>query len=113
MRFYTDRSIQSSDITPREVFESRREILKTAAAGGVGLMLASWASRDALASNPAPQKLIATPNPLFSAKDDVTGYKDATTYNNFYEFGTSKSNPASRAHTLKTRPWTLSVEGLV
>lgn len=113
MHFYTDRSIQSSDITPREVFEGRREILKTAAAGGMGLLLASWASRDALASNPASQKLPATLNPLFSAKDDLTSFKDITTYNNFYEFGTSKSNPASRAHTLKTRPWTVIVEGLV
>lgn len=110
---YTDRSIQSSEITPRKVFEARREILKTAAAGGAGLMIGSWASRDALASSPAPQTLTATPNPLFSAKDALTSYKDATTYNNFYEFGTSKSNPASRAHTLKTRPWTVTVEGLV
>ncbi len=42
-----------------------------------------------------------------------TEYKDATTYNNFYEFGTDKADPAQNAHTLKTRPWTVEVEGLV
>lgn len=113
MGVYTDRSIKSSEITSREVFEGRREILKTVAAGGAGLILGSWASRDALASNPVAQKINATPNALFSSKDAPTSYKDATTYNNFYEFGTSKSDPASRAHTLITRPWTVTVEGLV
>lgn len=113
MSVYTDRSIKSSEIASREVFEGRREILKTVAAGGAGLILGSWASRDALASNPVAQKISATPNPLFSAKDAPTSYKDATTYNNFYEFGTSKSDSASRAHTLITRPWTVTVEGLV
>ena len=45
--------------------------------------------------------------------EKVTEYKDATTYNNFYEFGTDKADPAQNAHTLKTRPWTVEVEGLV
>jgi hypothetical protein len=43
----------------------------------------------------------------------VTDYKDASTYNNFYEFGTDKADPARNAHTLKTTPWTVEVEGLV
>jgi sulfoxide reductase catalytic subunit YedY len=45
--------------------------------------------------------------------EKVTDYKDASTYNNFYEFGTDKSDPAQNAHTLQTRPWTVEVEGLV
>ncbi|KAF1022392.1 MAG: Protein-methionine-sulfoxide reductase catalytic subunit MsrP [Paracidovorax wautersii] len=45
--------------------------------------------------------------------DRATAYKDATTYNNFYEFGTDKSDPAQNAHTLVTSPWTVKVEGLV
>jgi sulfoxide reductase catalytic subunit YedY len=45
--------------------------------------------------------------------EKVTAYKDATTYNNFYEFGTDKSDPAQNAHTLKTTPWSVEVEGLV
>jgi sulfoxide reductase catalytic subunit YedY len=42
-----------------------------------------------------------------------TSYQDITTYNNFYEFGVDKSDPAANAHTLRTRPWTVSVEGEV
>jgi sulfoxide reductase catalytic subunit YedY len=45
--------------------------------------------------------------------EKVTDYKDASTYNNFYEFGTDKADPARNAHTLKTTPWTVEVEGLV
>jgi sulfoxide reductase catalytic subunit YedY len=45
--------------------------------------------------------------------EKVTEYKDATTYNNYYEFGTDKADPAKNAHTLKTKPWTVEVEGLV
>jgi DMSO/TMAO reductase YedYZ molybdopterin-dependent catalytic subunit len=45
--------------------------------------------------------------------EKVTDYKDASTYNNFYEFGTDKADPAKNAHTLKTTPWTVEVEGLV
>jgi sulfoxide reductase catalytic subunit YedY len=47
------------------------------------------------------------------AFDKLTDYKDASTYNNFYEFGTDKSDPARNAHTLKTTPWTVDIEGLV
>jgi sulfoxide reductase catalytic subunit YedY len=45
--------------------------------------------------------------------DKPTAYADASTYNNFYEFGTDKSDPARNAHTLKPRPWTVEVEGEV
>ncbi|MCA1979527.1 MAG: protein-methionine-sulfoxide reductase catalytic subunit MsrP, partial [Thiobacillus sp.] len=45
--------------------------------------------------------------------EDKTPYKDVTTYNNFYEFGTGKGDPAANAHTLRTRPWTVAVEGEV
>ena len=44
---------------------------------------------------------------------EPTSFEDITTYNNFYEFGTDKADPARNAHTLKTRPWTVSVEGEV
>ena len=47
------------------------------------------------------------------ALDKLTSYEHITTYNNFYEFGTDKSDPAEYAHTLRTRPWTLSIEGEV
>jgi sulfoxide reductase catalytic subunit YedY len=49
----------------------------------------------------------------FSISEEATPYKDVTTYNNFYEFGTDKFSPAERAKSLITRPWTVSVEGAV
>lgn len=45
--------------------------------------------------------------------DKVTAYTDASSYNNFYEFGTDKSDPAANAHSLKTKPWSVEVEGFV
>ena len=45
--------------------------------------------------------------------EKITEYKDVTSYNNFYEFGTDKADPAQNAHTLKTAPWTVEIEGLV
>jgi sulfoxide reductase catalytic subunit YedY len=113
MGFYTDRSIQASEITPKEVFENRRTLIKTAAAGGFGLALAPWFSRDALASATKAQAFAPKLNPEFSSKDGVTSFKDATTYNNFYEFGGQKTDPAERAHTLQTQPWTITIGGLV
>jgi sulfoxide reductase catalytic subunit YedY len=101
----------SQEITPKAVFEGRRDLIKNAAAGAFGLALAPWFSREALASN--TQKLIATPNPNFILKEESTSYQYVTGYNNFYEFGTDKSDPAAYAHSLQTRPWTVAIEGLV
>ena len=98
-------------ITPKSIFDQRRELIKAAAAGSFGLSLASWFSREAFAM--APEKLTATANPLYSSKGDVTPYKSATTYNNFYEFGTDKTDPAAYAFSLQTRPWTITIDGLV
>lgn len=110
MRFI-DRTILPSDITPQAVFENRRSLIKAAAAGSFGMALGPWFSRQALAAN--PEKLNAQLNATYSAADEATPYKYATTYNNFYEFGTDKADPAANAHTLQTKPWSISIEGLV
>ena len=101
----------AQEITPKAIFEGRRDLIKSAAAGAFGLAFAPWFSREALASN--SQKLLATPNPNFALKDEPTSYKYVTSYNNFYEFGTDKSDPAAYAESLQTRPWTVTIEGLV
>ena len=87
MRF-TDKTILAGDITPKAVFENRRNIIKTAAAGGFGMALAPWFSREALAAS--PEKLTATLNSAYANKDDLTALKYVTSYNNFYEFGTDR-----------------------
>ena len=108
----------SSDITPRAVYEDRRRLMKLAAGGAAGSVLAGWAGRQAMAQTVAPGKLAALAGIQSrvdgaQAMDKPTEYKDASTYNNYYEFGTDKSDPAKNAHTLKTRPWSVAVEGLV
>ena len=103
--------IPESQVTPREVFEQRRALLRAAAAGAFGTALGAWFSRSAFGGE--NRGLQAKTNPQFVLKDKLTSYKDVTTYNNFYEFGTDKADPAKRAHSLVTRPWTVSVEGLV
>ena len=108
----------ASEITPRVQFERRRELLRLMASGAAGAALASWAARDARASVARPQVLAPLPGVPSSvaganAMEKITEYKDATGYNNFYEFGFDKSDPAHNAHTLPISPWSVSVEGLV
>jgi sulfoxide reductase catalytic subunit YedY len=103
--------ILASEITPQNIFEKRRQLIKLAAMGAFGLSQAEVFSRNAFAQS--GQKLPAKVNPQYFVPDKLTSYKDVTTYNNFFEFGTDKADPARNAHTLKTRPWTVSVEGLV
>lgn len=110
MRFTPD-LIPSSEITPKAIFDERRKWIQAAAAGAFGAALVPWFSRNALAA--PSQKLNVTPNPVYLPSDALTSYKDVTTYNNFYEFGTDKSDPSDYAASLKTRPWTVSIEGLV
>jgi sulfoxide reductase catalytic subunit YedY len=100
--------IAPSEITSRAQFEGRREFLKHAglvAAIGASLPFGAW-STQAVAALPNVKKGSA-----FDTTDKLTPQKDVTTYNNFYEFGTGKEDPAENAGTLKTRPWTVMVEG--
>ena len=103
----------ASEITPQQVYEERRAFIRRMALGAVaGGALWEMANREAFAQAPAA-RLAAKPNPAYSALDKQTPFKDATTYNNFYEFGLDKDDPARNAHTLRTRPWTVQVEGAV
>ena len=109
----------SSEITPQTIYSGRRDLMKFMATGVAGAAMATWAGREAHAQGSArPGKLAALAGVKSSVAgalvmDKVTGYKDASTYNNFYEFGTDKADPARNAHTLKTTPWTVEIEGLI
>ena len=109
----------SSEITCERAYQQRRDLIKLMVTGAAGAATAGWAGREALAQTyQKPGKLAAlagTKSAVAGAivMDKVTDYKDATTYNNFYEFGTDKSDPGKNAHTLITKPWTVAVEGLV
>lgn len=106
------------EITPRGVYEQRRQLMRWMAGGAAGAVLAGWAQREALAQVARPGKLAALPGarsavPGAVTMEKLTSYQDASTYNNFYEFGTDKADPARNAHTLKTDPWSVEIEGLV
>jgi len=102
----------ASEITPREVYEERRQFIARMALGAVaGSALWEMANREAFAQAAPAQKLAARANPGLSTTEPRTPFKDATNYNNYYEFGLDKGDPAENAHTLKTRPWTVSIEG--
>ena len=97
--------IRSSEITDEQVYINRRQFM--VAAGGIGLAAATGALMPGNAA--AAQQ----PRPGLFADDKITPEKDATSHNNFYEFGTGKGDPARNAHTLKPKPWSIKVEGMV
>jgi sulfoxide reductase catalytic subunit YedY len=107
-----------SEITSKEAYATRREMLRRWSAGAAAAGLAGWGHREAFAQSAGAVKLAALPANQSTIQgamtvEKLTSQKDATTYNNFYEFGTDKSDPARMAHTLKTSPWSIEVEGLV
>ncbi len=109
---------QSREITPQGVYQGRRDLMRWMAAGAAGGAMATWAQREAMAQTARSNKLAALPGARSSvagavSMEKLTSYQDASTYNNFYEFGTDKADPAKNAHTLKTAPWTVEIEGLV
>jgi len=108
-----------SEITPRGIYQGRRDLIKLMATGAAGAAMAGWAGRQALAQTvQKPGKLAALPGGKSAvagavSMEKITDYKDASSYNNYYEFGTDKADPARNAHTLVTKPWSVAVEGLV
>lgn len=108
-----------SEITPAALYHGRRQWLQQAAAGLAGAGLAAWAGREAFAQGvPRPGQRAALAGGRSAVAgamvmDKATPFEDVASYNNFYEFGTDKSDPARTAGSLKTRPWTVSIEGEV
>ena len=119
----------ASEITPETLYLRRREfmrnaVLSTATAAGVGggllwLMGGQRAGKKKTAPGPADQETVAGADlsiarrGTFSVDEPRTPYDDVTSYNNFYEFGTDKGDPAENAHTLRPRPWTVDIAGEV
>ena len=98
---------QSSELTPEGLYHERRRFLNTLGAVVVTGFAAPWARADA-------PRVPANAKAYGLQKDDrMTPWEDVTTYNNFYEFGTEKSDPADYSATLQPKPWTVRVEGLV
>ena len=98
-------TIKVSDITEETVYHQRRQFLRGAGLLGMGLLT----SLPRLAQ--AKNQLTFSHNRSLSTTEELTEAGKATAYNNYYEFGTDKYSPAKLAHTLTTRPWSVTVEG--
>ncbi len=104
--------LKYSDVTDEKLYLDRRAFMVGAAA----LLVAGCEAADTSAatpSAPAPAPLKAARNAQYSVSEPETKYESATTYNNFYEFGVDKDDPARLAGSLHPRPWTVKVDGLV
>ena len=101
-----DPRIAPSEITPPEVYFSRRALLAGALATGASALLPAAEAPQAQGA-----ALTYTANPQYSVKETPNKYEEIAGYNNFYEFGTDKDDPSRTAHTLKTRPWSVTVSG--
>jgi sulfoxide reductase catalytic subunit YedY len=114
---------KASEITPEALYMRRREFIKNVVlsagtATGVGAALVALsggrrASRPVVVSAPGEEPAFTYTRGPYGTDEPRTDYDDVVTYNNFYEFGTGKSDPARNAHTLKPRPWTVAIEGEV
>jgi methionine sulfoxide reductase catalytic subunit len=104
MKNYRTPYINSTEITPQALFQSRRQFMQLTAGATLAAMLPSsvWAGVKLSGKKSA-----------YTLDEELTPLKDVTQYNNFYEFGTGKEDPAKNAGTLKTTPWTIAIEGEV
>lgn len=104
--------LRYSDVTPEPLYVNRRAVV----VGGAAALFAAGCGRAAHAAPPKPPEpppFAATRNPAYVVGDPPTKYESATTYNNFYEFGVNKEDPSRLAGSLRPRPWTVQVDGLV
>ncbi|MEK9754949.1 MAG: protein-methionine-sulfoxide reductase catalytic subunit MsrP [Rhodospirillaceae bacterium] len=105
--------VAASEITPKSLFMNRRKFIQSAAMTGAAVAVGPYALTRAAE---AGAKLSGVKPSKWDLKslggEKATPYEDVTSYNNFYEFGTSKSDPKRAAGTLKPKPWTVVVDGL-
>jgi sulfoxide reductase catalytic subunit YedY len=108
-----DGDLTYSDITPKSVYFNRRQILRAMGLAGATLVGAKVFERLAFppAQVAAGSKLNVTVKSPFSTSEKENTFEDVTHYNNFYEFGTAKTDPSRNAGKFRTSPWTVSVEG--
>ena len=106
--------IPSSEITDEQVYVNRREFMRKA--GNIGLATAAAMVIPSACDAGVPNSAIAAgagAGAGAQVKDKLTSFEDITTYNNYYEFGLDKDEPSKNAHTLKTSPWSIVVDGHV
>ncbi|HSW15230.1 MAG TPA: protein-methionine-sulfoxide reductase catalytic subunit MsrP, partial [Solimonas sp.] len=108
IRILPPSAVPPSEITPEPVYYRRREFLAQLGLGAAAL-LTSGCGEAAPPAAAGPLKIGKRSEQ--AGGETVTPFETTSTYNNYYEFGTSKEDPSQNAHTLKTRPWTVAVDG--
>lgn len=105
IKIKTKSDISPSEITPEAIYFKRREFMKTTGLLGTAMLLNPWTSASA-------SVVIGDYKPkVITLDEEITPEKDATSYNNFYEFGTDKSDPKNRSQDFKTDDWKIRVGG--
>jgi len=107
--------VASHEITPQSVYLRRRELIAATGAMAGSIALGGAPAQAALQKGPGvnpPLANVAEGYRKLGSNDAITSYEAAASYNNFYEFGTDKSDPAENAGKFKPRPWTVTVDGL-
>ncbi|MBI2978853.1 MAG: twin-arginine translocation signal domain-containing protein, partial [Rhodospirillales bacterium] len=107
--------VKPSEITPKSLYLDRRRFLKTAAVAGAGVVLGTIAAPAPAhaARGPKLEGVVKSKWNLETLGEKLTDYDAITKYNNFYEFGTDKDDPARNSGAFKTKPWSIAVEGAV
>jgi sulfoxide reductase catalytic subunit YedY len=106
--------IRWSEVTDKKLYLRRREFIRSAAIGTIAAAAGTLSVGDADAQSWPRVKIPgAIQPPGWGKGEKPNAYQDITTYNNFYEFGAEKEDPAANAHTLKTTPWTIKIDGMV
>ncbi len=118
MLIKTVAEIPSSEITDERLYLNRRQFLQSAAVATAGAAMLGFAPglpgvAEALAQTQGPVPLPNVRKSAFSTDEKQNSYNDVTTYNNFYEFGTGKDDPAANSGHFKPRPWTVKIDGQV
>jgi len=106
-------TIKSSELTSHDLILRRREFLRGAGWVAAGAVLAPTLACGAEGEAPAPALAAGVDTNPFRTDEEPTSFEDATRYNNFYEFGTDKSDPKKYAGSLRTRPWSIAITGEV
>jgi sulfoxide reductase catalytic subunit YedY len=103
--------IRPSEITPESVYRSRRKFLASLAGAGLAAAPLAQAAEEVLTVKLVERPLEFRRNPRYSTSEKLNSFAEITGYNNFYEFGTGKEDPAANAHRLRPRPWSVVVDG--
>src|ERR1700740_2648398 len=107
--------LTNADVTPKAAYQNRRTFLRNAGLAAAATVAGRkfWELASPASHAFAGTKLAGVSKSPFSTTEKQNTYDDVTHYNNYYEFGVDKTEPAKNAQSLKTYPWTVSIEGEV